>query len=190
MAANSVFAKDEVKGSAALANTVILIIRHAEKPDAGSGLSAAGQERARAYVGYFKNFQIDGHASPPDCLFATADSRESSRPRLTLEPTSHALGLPIDSRFKDKNYQKLADELRARPHGKVILIAWHHGEIPNLIEALGVDPGKVIPNDKWPGDVFGWLIELRYDADGRLFDAKRINENLMPDDSNKHSIEQ
>jgi hypothetical protein len=53
--------------------------------------------------------------------------------------------------------------------------------------ALGADPKQVIPNGKWPQEVFGWVIQLRYDADGRLAEAKRINENLMPDDSVKHS---
>jgi broad specificity phosphatase PhoE len=174
--------------SSALKNTVILVIRHAEKPDDGSGLSAAGEARARAYVNYFKNFTIDGQPSKPDCLFAAADSKGSHRPRLTIEPTSQALGLAIESRFKDKEFQELADEIQSRPHGKIILICWHHGEIPQLLRALGASPEKLIPNAKWPEDVFGWLIQLRYDENGQLLESKRINENLLPDDSNKHAL--
>ena len=120
-------------------------------------------------------------------IFAAADSKESHRPRLTIAPTSQALGLAIDSRFKDKNFQGLANEIRAQPHGRIILIAWHHGEIPSLVHALGGDPATVIPKAKWPEDVFGWVIELRYDACGRLVETKRINEKLLPDDLNQHS---
>jgi hypothetical protein len=167
---------------AALTNAVILIIRHAEKPDSGFGLSAEGEMRANAYVNYFQTFTIDGQPLKLDYIFAAADSKESHRPRLTIEPTSHALGLAIDSRFKDKDFQELASEIQSKPHGKTILIAWHHGEIPGLIGALGADPKQVIPKVKWPEDVFGWLIELRYDSEGRLIEAKRISEHLMPDD--------
>jgi hypothetical protein len=164
--------------SGALKNTVILIIRHAEKPDDGYGLSADGEARANAYVNYFKNFTIDGQPLKLDHLFAAADSKASHRPRLTIEPTSKALGLAIDSRFKDKNFQELADEIRSKPHGNAILIAWHHEKIPTLMCALGADPNQVIPNAKWPDDVFGWLIQLRYDSGGHLIETKRINENF------------
>lgn len=173
--------------SSALKNAVILVIRHAEKPASGTSLSAEGEARAAAYVNYFKSYALAGQPLKLDAIFATADSKGSHRPRLTVEPTAKALGLAVDSRFADKNFQSLADELRSRPHGKAILIAWHHGEIPQLLGALGADPKQVIPNGKWPQEVFGWVIQLRYDADGRLAEAKRINENLMPDDSVKHS---
>ena len=145
------------------------------------------QRCAKAYVDYFEHFTIDGQPLKLDYLFAAADSKGSHRPRLTIEPTSRALGLAIDSRFKDKNVQELADEIQSKPHGKAILIAWHHEEIPALLHALGADPGHVLPDAKWPGDVFGWLIELRYDSKGYLVETKRIDEKLLPDDSNKHS---
>jgi broad specificity phosphatase PhoE len=176
--------------SAALKSATILIIRHAEKPESGSGLSALGEMRAKAYVNYFKNFTNtpDGLPLKINYIFAAADSKASHRPRLTIEPTSRALGLAVDSRFKDKDFQKLANEIRARSHGQAILIAWHHGEIPALVRALGADPETVIPKAKWPDDVFGWAIELRYDADGRLVETKRINENLLPDDASGHSL--
>lgn len=170
------------QNSTALTNAVILVIRHAEKPDEGYGLSAAGEARANAYVNYFKNFKIDGQPLKLDCLFAADDSKESHRPRLTIEPSGKALGLAIDTRFKDKDFQGLADEIRSKPHGKAILIAWHHGQIPALLRALGADPKQVIPNGKWPDDVFGWLIQLRYDSAGNLIETKRINEHLLPND--------
>lgn len=52
-----------------------------------------------------------------------------------------------------------------------------------MLRALGADPKKLLPDAKWPDDVYGWLIELRYDANGRLFASQCLNENLTPDDA-------
>jgi len=168
----------------ALHDAVILIIRHAEKPASGPGLSAAGQQRAQAYVHYFKDFVIESAPLNLDYLAATADSAGSQRPRLTLEPLSQSLGLEIDSRFKSKQCRDLASDLQSHSRGKRILIAWHHGQIPALLEALGGDPAKLLPGATWPDDEFSWVLELRYDHDGRLIpgQARRINEALMPGD--------
>jgi len=159
-------------------NAVILVIRHAEKPDTGHTLSAAGDARAQAYVNYFKNYQVAGQPLKLEYLFATKDSGNSHRPRLTLDPFAKALGLKIDSRFSNDQFQQLAQEIQAHPPGTNILICWHHGNIPQLLGALGADPKKILPNGKWPDDEFGWLIQLRYDENGHLFDSQRINENL------------
>jgi hypothetical protein len=167
----------------ALTNTIILVIRHAEKSDVGDGLSAEGEARAKAYVDYFKDFTVGGQPLKLDYIFAASDSKESHRPRLTIERTGKALGLVVDTRFKDKNVQELADEIKSRPHGTGILIVWHHGEIPTLLRALGTDPEQIIPNAKWPAHVFDWLIQLRYDQRGQLIEVKRISEKLMPGDS-------
>jgi hypothetical protein len=178
----------QADGSPGLSNAVILIIRHAEKPDSGPGLSPMGERRAAAYVDYFaRNFLIDAKPLHLDCLFAAADSKESVRPRLTLGPLGRNLGLAIDTRFKNKEFKELANELRSKGHGSCILICWHHGEIPNLVGALGGDPGKLLPDGEWPGHVFGWVLQLRYDQDGHLIghETKRIEEHLMPDDTGK-----
>jgi len=188
-----VFAKSPQEESStgnsnALKDAVILIIRHGEKPNSGVELSPEGKKRAEAYVGYFQRFTIDGEPVKLDYLFAGADTKDSHRPRLTIEPLSKALGLSIDTRFQNNKFSELAHEIQSRPHGKNILICWRHGEIPNLLSALGVDPEKLIPNAKWPEDVFGWLIQLRYDENGQLFEIKRIDENLLPDDLNKDTL--
>jgi hypothetical protein len=166
-----------------LAGTTVLIIRHAEKPDSGPGLASAGQQRAQAYVRYFENFTLDGVHSTPDYLVSSADSDSSQRPRLTIEPLSQALQLRIHDKYKDRQFAALASDLESRPHGHVILIAWHHGEIPDLLQALGVDPSTVLPAPKWPSNVFGWVIAVQYDAAGRPAREELIHENLMPDDA-------
>ncbi len=168
--------------SAALKDTFILVIRHAEKPAAGYNLSTNGVARAQAYINYFKNLTIDGQPLKLDYIFAAADSNGSHRPRLTIEPASKTLGLAIDSRFKAKDVQGVADEIQSKPHGRAILIVWHHEKIPALLGALGANASQVIPNVQWPEDEYGWLIEMRYDSNGHLIETRRINEKLMPDD--------
>jgi hypothetical protein len=169
--------------SSALKNAVILIIRHAEEPEDGYGLSSVGEARAKAYVNYFKNFTIDGQPLKLDYLFAAKDTSNSHRPRLTIEPTGEALGLTVDSRFENSKILELVHKIKSEPSGANILICWHHGNIPRLLRALGADPKRLLPKGKWPGDVFDWLIELRYNQNGHLFQSKRINENLLPGDS-------
>jgi hypothetical protein len=167
-----------------LRNAVVLIVRHAEKPETGMELTPAGVQRANAYTNYFRNFSVDSKPLRLDCLIAAADSKNSHRSRLTLEPLSKSLGLPLDLSHTNKQVVELAAELQARPHGQGILIAWHHEQIANLIKALGADPATLLPDGKWPDDVFCWVIQLRYDQEGRLIPGgtKRINEKLMPGD--------
>ncbi|HEY9730869.1 MAG TPA: hypothetical protein V6C89_03090 [Drouetiella sp.] len=72
----------------------------------------------------------------------------------------------------------LVHSLRAEPHGKHVLIAWHHGKIADLINALGVDSSTVLPNGKWPDNVYDWVIEIKYDKSGKVAQATRIQEKL------------
>ncbi len=168
-----------------LKDAVVLIIRHAEKPAGGRELSPEGQARAQAYLKYVGDFRLDGKPLKLDSLFAARDSKNSSRPRLTLEPLGRALKLPLETSFADKEPEKLAAELETKPHGKNILVCWHHGGIPGLLRALGADPAALLPGGKWPDEVFCWVIELRYDGAGRLMPGacKRISERLMPNDA-------
>lgn len=166
-----------------LQSSVIVVIRHAEKPDAGDGLAPAGDARANAYVNYFEHFNMDSNVIHFDYLFAAKDSHESKRPKLTIKPLSKALGLNIDTDFKDDEYAELADELHAaRYSNKNILVCWHHGQIPSLLAALGADPHRLLPNGKWPEEVYGWVLVLEYDQSGNLNAAVK-DENLMPGDS-------
>jgi broad specificity phosphatase PhoE len=166
-------------------NATVLIIRHAEDAGNGHGLSPRGQERAEAYKNYFQNFTVDSKRRQPDDVLVAADSKQSHRPRLTVEPFAKAAKLPIDSRFGNKQPTDLAAELRANHDGKVILICWHHGQIPALLRALGAAPETLIPNGKWPKTVYDWVIMASFDENGRLIpgSTKRISERLLQGDS-------
>jgi hypothetical protein len=195
-----------------LQNATILLVRHAEKdnpsqPDKVGDdpfLSDMGWERADRYVGYFRQYQVtnvEGTESVPLALthlFAAADHLNTSyRPHQTLQPLANATGLTIDVSIADANYPDLIAEL-AKPHkydDATILVCWHHGEIIQLADGLlgaGGLPAPVLsPASTWPGqgtwppDVFGWLMQIRYDNNGAAEAdwVRCINERLMPDDT-------
>jgi hypothetical protein len=165
-------------------DAVVLIIRHAEDADSGDGISSLGQERAEAYKNYFLNFTVDSKRREPAVIFAAKDSKKSHRPRLTMEPFAKAANLKIDTRFGNNQSTDLAADMRANQQGKVILICWRHPYIPALLDALGATPKTFLPNGKWPGGVFNWVILLSFDQNGSLIpsSSRRINEHLVPGD--------
>jgi hypothetical protein len=164
-----------------LANNTVLIVRHTEKPETGTGLTPLGEARARLYAKYFEPFQEEGLSIYVDSLYAGADSTNSIRPRLTLEPISKATGLPLHLKVGTKDSEALVRELRTEPHGRHPLIAWRHGEIPALLTAFGASPEKLLPNGQWPDDVYDWVIVLTTGPDGQLSSARLIHEHLkMP----------
>jgi hypothetical protein len=155
-------------GAPGLANATVLIIRHAEKPVTGTGLSQAGEAHALAYVSYFKHLILDGSHVRINTLIATADSGESRRERLTLEPLSHAMGLPIQQPYDNRDIKQLANWLAHGPPNRNILVAWHHDRVPKLLAALGINPSTILSRGRWPSDVFDWLVVLRFDRNGNL----------------------
>ena len=176
-------------------NTNILMIRHAEKPDSGTGLSVIGQERAQAYVIYFQNYLLGSNIVKWDYLFAAANSDDSHRPCLTIQPLAIALGLNIISDYKDTDYQNLANDiLRNSMYDQSnILVCWHHSQILDLAAALGANAKELPPESHWPasywpGHVFGWLLQLCYDHHGKIDPARTvcINQKLMYGDHGKN----
>jgi hypothetical protein len=166
-------------------DAVVLIIRHAENGGKGHDLAPRGHERAEAYKNYFLNFTVDSKRLEPAVILAAKDSKQSHRPRLTVEPFAKVAKLKIDTRFGNSQSTELAADLRANHQGKVILICWRHPYVPDLLRALGAKPEDLLPRGKWPNSVYDWVILLSYDQDGRLIpgSSRRINEHLMPGDS-------
>ena len=161
-----------------LSNTTVLIIRHADKPAEGMGLTPAGEARAKAYVQYFQPFKFQTEALKLDAIYAAADSKNSRRPRITVEPLAQALGLAVNTNYKDKDYQSLINDLRARNQAKNILICWHHGVMPEFLQAFGTDPKTILPGGVWPAEQYGWVLVLSFDAEGKLRNAQRVVEGF------------
>ena len=141
---------------------IVMIIRHGEKPeksDTGEkdpNLSKRGFERAEALAKV-----IPEHFPHPDFLIATKRSKGSNRPVETITPLSKTLHEPIASPVKDDAFAEVAHAVLTDPKysGKVVLIAWHHGKIPELAKALGA---KEAP-DKWNSTAFDRVWEIDYE---------------------------
>jgi phosphohistidine phosphatase SixA len=161
---------------------VVIIIRHAEKPDPGPdgekdpNLSPRGYERADALAKV-----IPEHFPRPDFLLATMKSKGSNRPVETITPLANALHEPIESTFKDDEFVQLAHAVLTDPKysGKTVLIAWHHGKIPELAKALGVQDAP----DKWNPDVFDRVWEITFQDNTPTW--KDLPEDALPGDSQK-----
>jgi hypothetical protein len=138
----------------------ILLFRHAEKPESADDwtLSLKGQIRAAALAMYLPD--VFGR---PSHLVAAKRSKDSDRPRLTLQPLSDALHLPIDLRFEHDQFKDLAHELLTDPryHGARIALCWHHGEIPALAREL---QARDAPDD-WHDDTFDRIWQIDYGVD-------------------------
>jgi phosphohistidine phosphatase SixA len=148
---------------------LILIIRHAEKPDDRNDpdLTAAGRRRAENLADYLpRKFGI------PDFLFASTRSKHSNRPIETVEPLSKKIGVPISDIFADEDFAALAHKLLTdkKYDQKFILICWHHGRIPDLAFALGASRDAV-PNP-WDPTVFNLILELEYEGSAPPATAK------------------
>jgi hypothetical protein len=162
---------------ASKAPAVILLMRHAEKPLTDSkdpNLSPEGFKRAQALPKLF----LDGTLPKPDFLFATAPSKHSNRPEETIAPLAQTLNLKINNDYEDIEADPLAKKILGGKYaGKVVVIAWHHGEIPNVARALGVTDAP----KKWDSDVFDQIWKIQY-VDGKAV-MTVLHEHLMPGDS-------
>src|ERR1700736_1801811 len=120
-------------------------------------LSDAGYVRAERLADY-----TPATFGRPDFLFAPARPTHSARPVETLTPLSKRIGVAIDSTFADQDYGALAEEVLSQPQfaGKLILVCWHHGNIPSLMRALRAKSDEF--SDPWDPQVFNLILQLDY----------------------------
>lgn len=161
---------------------VVYVIRHAEKPapeENSPDLTAAGFKRAEALPSLF--VQMPGAPAPrlpkPDAIFATARSQSSNRPVETVTPLAQFLKLPLHHDFDEHATGPLAAELLGGKYaGKVVLVCWHHGQIPALAAALGVTEAPAA----WDAQVFNQIWKITYSAGQAKLTI--LSENLLPGD--------
>lgn len=124
---------------AALAQSALFVVRHAERADAGMAtvsdpdLSAGGRARAEALASMLKEARITA-------IYVT----EFKRTRQTAEPLAKAMGLePIVISSKDT--PGLVARVKASPGNA--LIVGHSNTVPEIVEALGGDPVTIAESD-------------------------------------------
>lgn len=139
----------------------LLVMRHGEKSDDPDDpdLTPAGKARAKALPPY-----IEATFGMPDFIFAAAVSRHSARPLETVQPLADRTGIRVNTDFADQDYGALAKHLRKDPTyaGKLVVVCWHHGNIPNLMNALAATQGSY--PDPWPRDVFNLILEAEFQS--------------------------
>ena len=122
-------------------SVVVYVVRHAERADDGSTsgfmgdtsdppLSESGWARARLIAEILDDAGVT-HVHSTDYV----------RTRSTGEPTAEAEGLEIES-YDPSNLPVFASRLRTMPGRHLVL--GHSNTTPQLVEALGGDPGTEI----------------------------------------------
>lgn len=113
----------------------------------------------------------------PSFLFAT-QAGASNRPEETITPLAEALqsyynpNITINQNYSNtaSGEQALVAAILNNPEtygGKIILIAWHHGQIPNLALDFGV-PQSQLPFTQWPSDRFDFVFLIGWES-GQAF---------------------
>jgi hypothetical protein len=144
-----------------MTNARILLMRHAEKTGdpMDPHLSPDGYARAAKLADF-----IPATFGIPQFLIATSISKHSVRPIETLEPLSKKIGVSVDATYADQDYSALASHLLSDPRyadaGALIVVCWHHGNIPSMARALRAKLGGY--PDPWDADVFNQILVLSY----------------------------
>jgi hypothetical protein len=93
------------------------------------------------------------HLAVPAAIFATKAHAKSQRPIETASATAAALGIATDASIKLGDEAKLAASAKAAKDP--VLIAWHHGAIPALANAILGD--ATTAPQHWPSDRFDMI---------------------------------
>jgi broad specificity phosphatase PhoE len=162
----------------------VLLIRHAEKPereDMAVHLTAVGKKRAELLPELFvKSDQRPDPFPRPDFLFAAANSKSSHRSVETTTPLAEKMKMKLHAEIKNEDFGRLAKEIlgEAKFSGKTVLIAWHHGKIPEFARALGATDAP----PTWSGKSFDRVWEIAYGPAGKVTFRDRP-QALLPEDS-------
>ncbi len=181
-------------------STVIMVIRHAEKPvDDSVGVTATGKHDDKSLIvqgwqragGLASLFDAQAPLAEvvlpkPKQIYASDPEKDtdgtgshSQRPLQTVTPLAAKLKLPVDLSFAKGQETQLAAAL-TKLSGPV-LVAWQHESILAIATAL-MGGAKGLPK-AWPGNRFDvvWVFERQGPTDH--FSFSQICQNLLAGDS-------
>jgi hypothetical protein len=136
---------------------LILLIRHAEKPDDPNdpNITVRGVEHARRLA-----VTIPEKYGVPDIVFAAASDAQSDRSVETAQPIVDKYKIPL-VQIPATNLHALFEALHELPKKDFALVIWRHEQLPAIVQMLGIDP----PFRTWPADdystqwaVRGWAV--------------------------------
>ena len=173
----------------------VMLIRHAEKPDAGAGvlgvdeagrpdpnqLSVRGWQRAGALVRFFApagQAMREGMATP-SVIFACRPhgAANSVRPFSTVSPLAAVLGIAVNHEIGKRDIPALLDAVRSS--SGAVLVCWSHKLIPSIVRGVAGDmPG--LP-DEWPANRFDLVWVLDRSSAGWSF--YQVGQFLLPGDA-------
>lgn len=171
---------------------LVMIIRHAEKPDGispgidgngnadDSSLTELGWKRAHSLADLFDPAQ--GEPRPglarPKTIYAAGVTDEGfgQRTRETVMPLADKLGVPVNTEFGKGEEKQLVKQVLAQPGPT--LISWQHSEITAIVDAFP----KVTPDPpaEWPEDRFDVIWTLTKTGNGWKF--AQLPELVLPQD--------
>jgi broad specificity phosphatase PhoE len=125
IAVHSAFAAEKV--------TTVILTRHAEKavaPQEDPPLSAIGKERAELLVRMLEKSGL-----------SAIYSSQYIRNRLTAEPLSKKLGIPVET-VDAHDTNKLVASILSKHSGSTVLVVCHSNTLPEIVHALG---GGTVP---------------------------------------------
>lgn len=127
-------------------------------------LSCKLYHHAGDFHGTYRPIPLKGRAArflAPNFIFATQRSKNSNRPIETVTPLGTALNLPINAGYADKaaDIKEMTGAILKEFAfaGKIVLICWHHGTIPDVARALGIAKPP-----KWDGKVFDRVWQITF----------------------------
>ncbi len=146
------------------ADTVVLVVRHAEKsaPSGDVPLSAAGESRAQALVAI-------GREAGVSAVITT----QFQRTRQTAAPLATALGITpevIDVKGGvAEHVAGIAQAIKTRHAGRTVLVVGHSNTVPAIVTALG---GPKLPDlcDDFYDDFF--TVVVSSDGSARVVHAR------------------
>jgi len=172
--------------------TLVMVIRHGEKPDGShlgvdaqgndddSSLTETGWERANRLADLFD--PVTGPPRPglatPKTVYAAGanDEGEGLRPRETVMPLVARLGVTTNTEYGAGDEKKLVATVITQPGPT--LISWQHGGISDIARAFPSVTPK--PPSGWPDDRFDLVWTFTRTADGWRF--AQVPELVLPGD--------
>jgi hypothetical protein len=125
-------------------------------------LGCSMHHKPAEFTAHYQLVPVKGSAPrfpAPHYIFATQASKDSKRPIETVTPLATALNVPLNDGFADKDasIQKMTNAILNDFPGEIILVCWHHGNIPDIAKALGIAKPP-----KWDGKVFDRVWQITF----------------------------